>query len=177
MKKSCEIDIDFRWKSIRIGYRLLSIIIDLYRKLFLSISTFSMVLLSHSIVDMQCKYQQADTKRTRTITELIITCQAKYGTLCQKTPGSVREGYKNRAYIRGTQRIVSVNHLFGRPLIPCNFLKIIFAWNFRDMGNLRPAVFGIRINKNVVSSTEKRSAKIFGKEIRLKVFGKWTKMS
>ena len=30
-----------------------------------------MVLLSHSIVDMQCKYQQADTKRTRTITEVI----------------------------------------------------------------------------------------------------------
>ena len=26
---------------------------------------FSLVLLSHSIVNMQCKYQQADAKRTR----------------------------------------------------------------------------------------------------------------
>ena len=42
------------------------------------------------------------------------------------------------------------------------------------MGNLRPSSF--RIDKNVVSVTEKRSAKIFGKEIRPKVFGKWTKM-
>ena len=33
-----------------------------------------------------------------------------------------------------------------------------------------------RIEENVVSGTEKRSAKIFGKEIRRKVFGKWTKM-
>ena len=33
-----------------------------------------------------------------------------------------------------------------------------------------------RIDKNVVSGTEKRSAKIFGKEIRPKFFGKWTKM-
>ena len=32
------------------------------------------------------------------------------------------------------------------------------------------------IDKNVVSGTEKMSAKIFGKEIRPKVFGKWTKM-
>ena len=58
----------------------------------------------------------------------------------------------------GTQRIVSVNYLFGKP----------------DMGNLRPSSF--RIDKNVVWGTEKRSAKIFGKEIRPKVFGKWTKM-
>ena len=33
---------------------------------------FSMVLLSHSIVNMQCKYQQADTKRIRTTTEIIL---------------------------------------------------------------------------------------------------------
>ena len=46
-------------------------------------------------------------------------------------------------YNRGTQRIVSVNYLFGRPLIPYNFLKGIFATNFRDMGNLRPSVFGL----------------------------------
>ena len=44
---------------------------------------------------------------------------------------------------KGTQRIVSVNYLFGRPLIPNNFLKIIFASNFRDMGNLWPGVFGL----------------------------------
>ena len=45
--------------------------------------------------------------------------------------------------IRGTPRIVSVNYLFGRPLIPYNFLKIIFASNFRDIGNLRRGVFGL----------------------------------
>ena len=66
-----------------------------------------------------------------------------------------------------------MNYLFGRPLIPYDFLKGIFTSNFRDMGNLRPSSF--RIDKNVVSGTEERSAKIFGKEIRPKVFGKWTK--
>ena len=48
-----------------------------------------------------------------------------------------------RASIRGTQQIVSVNYLFGRPFIPYNFLKEIFTSNFRDMGNLRPSVFGL----------------------------------
>ena len=66
--------------------------------------------------------------------------------------------------LRGTQRIVSVNYLFGRPLIPYDFLKGIFTSNFRDMGNLRPSSF--RIDINVVSGTDKRSAKIFRKEIR-----------
>ena len=47
------------------------------------------------------------------------------------------------AHIWGTQRIVSVNYLFRRPFIPYNFLKIIFASNFRDMGILRPSVFGL----------------------------------
>ena len=73
------------------------------------------------------------------------------------------------------QRIVSVNYLFGRPLIPYDSLKGIFTSNFRDMGNLRPSMFGFS-DKNVVSGTEKKSAKIFGKEIRPKVFGKWTKI-
>ena len=41
-------------------------------------------------------------------------------------------------------RIVSVNYLFGRPLIPYNFLKGIFTLDFRDMGNLRPSVFGLK---------------------------------
>ena len=45
--------------------------------------------------------------------------------------------------IRGTQRIVSVNYLFERPLIPHDFLKEIFFYNFRDMGNLRSGVFGL----------------------------------
>ena len=44
---------------------------------------------------------------------------------------------------KGTQRIVSVNYLFGRPLIPYDFLKGISTSNFRDMGNLRPNVFGL----------------------------------
>ena len=37
---------------------------------------------------------------------------------------------------RGTQRIVSVNYLFGRPLIPSDFLKRTVASNFRDTRNL-----------------------------------------
>ena len=44
------------------------------------------------------------------------------------------------SFSRGTQRIVSVNYLFGRPSY--NFLKGIFTSNFRGMGNLRPSVFG-----------------------------------
>ena len=48
-----------------------------------------------------------------------------------------------QALVRGTQRIVSVNYLFGRPLIPYDFLKGIFTLNFRDMGHLRPTVFGL----------------------------------
>ena len=48
-----------------------------------------------------------------------------------------------QALVRGTQRIVSVNDLFGRPLIPYDFLKGIFTSNFRDMGHLRPTVFGL----------------------------------
>ena len=66
-----------------------------------------------------------------------------------------------RSVNRDTQLIVSVNYLFGRPLIPYDFPRGIFTSNFRDMGNLR-----LRIDKNVVWGTEKRSAKIFGKEIR-----------
>ena len=47
------------------------------------------------------------------------------------------------SFFRGTQQIVSVNYLFGRPFIPYNFLKGIFTSNFRDEGNLRPSVFGL----------------------------------
>ena len=51
--------------------------------------------------------------------------------------------FRRKLYYRGTQQIVSVNYLFGRRLIPYNFLKGIFTSNFRDMGNLRPSVFGL----------------------------------
>ena len=44
---------------------------------------------------------------------------------------------------RGTQPIVSVNYLFGRSLFPYDFLKRIFTSIFRDMGHLRPSVFGL----------------------------------
>ena len=50
---------------------------------------------------------------------------------------------KTNSFIRDTQRIVSVNYPFGRPLIPYDFLKGIFTSNFRDMGNLRSSVFGL----------------------------------
>ena len=43
---------------------------------------------------------------------------------------------------RDILRIVSVNYLFGRPLIPYNFLKGIFTTNVRDMGtDLGSSVF------------------------------------
>ena len=44
---------------------------------------------------------------------------------------------------RGTQRIVSVNYLFGRPLIPSDFLERIGTSNFRDMRNFMSVVFGL----------------------------------
>jgi len=43
---------------------------------------------------------------------------------------------------RGAQRIISVNYLFGRPLIPSDFLERIVPLNFRDMRNLMSVVFG-----------------------------------
>jgi len=42
---------------------------------------------------------------------------------------------------RGTQQIVSVNYLFGKILIPSDFLKRIFTSNFRDMKNFKTVVF------------------------------------
>ena len=45
--------------------------------------------------------------------------------------------------VRGTQRIVSVNYLFGRPLIPSDFLKRTVTSNFRDMRYLMSVVFGL----------------------------------
>ena len=46
--------------------------------------------------------------------------------------------------------------------------------NLRRSGTLSPSIFGL-INMSFLG-TEKRSAKIFGKEIRPKVFGEWTKI-
>ena len=48
-----------------------------------------------------------------------------------------------RDVYRGTQRIVSVNCLFGRSSIPSDFLTRIVASNFRDMRNLMSVVFGL----------------------------------
>ena len=57
---------------------------------------------------------------------------------------------------------VPVNYLFGRPLIPSDFLMRIVTSNFRDMRNLMSAVFGLV----KVLGTEKRSAIIFGKSVK-----------
>ena len=74
-----------------------------------------------------------------------------------------------RCFLRGTQRIVSVNYLFGRPLIPSDFLETIITLNFRDMRNLMSVAFGL--SKLSFFGTEKRSTIIFGKARRPKVFG------
>ena len=44
---------------------------------------------------------------------------------------------RNRLSFCGCQRNVSVNYLFGRPLIPSDFIKRIATSNFRDMRNLQ----------------------------------------
>ena len=77
-------------------------------------------------------------------------------------------------YIRGTQRIVSVNYVIGRPFIPYDFLKGIFTSNFRDMENSSSSVFGL--TKMSFRVPKKGQLRVFGKEIRPKVFGKWTNM-
>ena len=58
-------------------------------------------------------------------------------------PASAERLRSVKNILRGTQQIASVNYLFGRPFIPYNFLKGIFTSNVRDMGNLRPSVFGV----------------------------------
>ena len=45
--------------------------------------------------------------------------------------------------IRGTRCIGSVKYLFGRSLIPFDFLKRIATSNFRDMRNFKSVVFGL----------------------------------
>ena len=55
------------------------------------------------------------------------------------------------------KRIVSVNYVLGRPLIPSDFLKRIVTLNFQR---------NLRIVINVILGTEERSAFIFGMAIR-----------
>ena len=55
----------------------------------------------------------------------------------------VLELSKENETSRGTQRIVSVNYLFGRPLIPSDFLERIVASNSRGMTNLMSVAFGL----------------------------------
>ena len=62
---------------------------------------------------------------------------------------------------RGTQRIVSVNYLFGRPLIPYDFLKRIVTSKFRNMRNLMSVFF--QVVKNVVLATKKKATYNFQK--------------
>jgi len=65
---------------------------------------------------------------------------------------------------RGTQRIISVNYLFGRPLILSDFLKGIVTSNFRRdiVRNLMSVVFGLLkmsfwvSKKGQLSSSERR---------------------
>lgn len=57
---------------------------------------------------------------------------------------------------RGSQRIVSVNYLFGRPLIPYDFLKRIVSSKFRNVRNLMSVFFFCQVVKNVVLATERK---------------------
>ena len=59
-----------------------------------------------------------------------------------------------------------------KALNPLHFSKENFHLELSWYGKFKAWCF--RIDKNVVSGTEKWSAKIFGKKIRLKVFGKGT---
>ena len=72
--------------------------------------------------DLHCYYNAIQVTQTY---ETILKSQTQYG--CN----------------RGTQRIVSVNYLFGRPLIPSDFLERIGTSNFRHMRNLMSVVFGL----------------------------------
>jgi len=53
-----------------------------------------------------------------------------------------------------TRGIASVNYLFGMPLIPSPFLKMIVTSSFSDMRSLIPVVFGL-VNYKVVLGTRK----------------------
>ena len=68
----------------------------------------------------------------------VLVCAVR---MCLKKKEILRD--VNIAIYRGTQRIVSVNYLFGRPLIPSDFLETIVTLNFRDMRNLMSVAFGL----------------------------------
>lgn len=85
----------------------------------------------------------------------------------------------NSNSLRGTQRIVSVNYLFGRPFIPSDFLKGIVTSNFHETTNFMSVVFGllkmsfwVPKKNGHLSFSESRQ-----EYTRPKVFGKWTKKS
>ena len=65
------------------------------------------------------------------------------------------------------------SYLFGRRIIPSDFLKRIVTSNSCDMRNLISVIFGML--KMSFWVQKKKSAIIFRKAIRLTVFGKWTK--
>ena len=74
-----------------------------------------------------------DTKSTRNRTSVFTTELNKH----------VHESKQCTYSVRGTQRIVSVNYLFGRPLISSDFLETIVTLHFRDMRNLMSVAFGL----------------------------------
>ena len=45
--------------------------------------------------------------------------------------------------LRGTQRVILVNYMSRRPLIPSDFLERIVTSNFRDERNLMSVVFAL----------------------------------
>ena len=72
----------------------------------------------------------------------------------------------NSNSFRGTQRIVSVNYLFGRPFIPSDFLKGIVTSNFRETTNFMSVVFGL-LKVSFWVPKKKRSPIMFGKPTRV----------
>ena len=99
-----------------------------------------------------------------------------------------KQGYRQLAGSRCSQRLAPKFH--NGDVIPTSvsiysgapngsFRQIICSEGLKSplifLREFSPVVCCCRIVKNVVLGTEKRSAIIFGKAIRPKVFGKWTK--
>jgi len=72
---------------------------------------------------------------------LVRGSEKKFSFLIFNTEKGMSELQRELGRSRGTQRIVSVNYLFGKPLIPSDFLDRIVTSNFRDMRNLISVVF------------------------------------
>ena len=60
---------------------------------------------------------------------------------------------------------MSVNYLFGRPLIPSDFLERTVTLNFRDMIHLMPVVFELlkMVSYHFGKATRPKDPKVFGK--------------